>query len=46
VNAKGGGRRDEERRGAGANQQLTAKGAKTAKDSTAMAFRPLRCSIP
>ena len=33
------------RRGAGANQHRTAKSAKTAKNPTALAFRPLWCSI-
>ena len=33
------------RGGTGVHWYLTAKGAKTAKDSTALALRPLRCSI-
>ena len=48
VKARGGGRRAEEGMGAGVHWHLTAKGAKTAKDPTALALRPLRslrCSI-
>ena len=43
---EGGGGRDEEKGwGLVVIIWFTAKGAKTAKDPTAMAFRPLRCSI-
>ena len=41
VNVRGGGGRVEEVSGAGVHWYLTAKGAKTAKDSTALALRPL-----